>query len=87
MSDLFASETATEPAANKDTEIVISRMVNPCLTGAGCAIRDADVIALGAGERAGGAYARETDGAIRPDRKSTRLNSSHLKLSRMPSSA
>ena len=25
--------------------------------------------------------------ALRPDRKSTRLNSSHLKLSRMPSSA
>ena len=31
--------------------------------------------------------AREKAEAVRRDRKSTRLNSSHLKLSRMPSSA
>ena len=30
---------------------------------------------------------QSTDGTVGRDRKSTRLNSSHLKLSRMPSSA
>ena len=39
--------------------------------------------ALGAGDRVVGV----TGYAVRPDRKSTRLNSSHIQKSRMPSSA
>ena len=58
------------------------------LTGAGLHVLDAFVSVLGSARHV---YARLSPREAGPppleDRKSTRLNSSHLKLSRMPSSA
>ena len=48
----------------------------------------ATLVGGGAFAVAGTAYAADNDAiTVTPDRKSTRLNSSHLKLPRMPSSA
>ena len=57
------------------------------LLGQGCAAVGLTLFGVGAGVTAGTGTSYTLDGIAYRDRKSTRLNSSHIQKSRMPSSA